>query len=361
MGKDAVHETEAICAVLYGDKYSLFVASLALGKQLTRHSSRKRYLLHDSAAVAYSDCKAALCRYWNLISIDRISSPESCYESSKSLEDVFTKLRMLEVFPDGTELLFLDLDILVESDIDVLFASPSPAGKFHGSMDDIPVDAPRPFPHGTTLETHVFQPYTCINAGVLRLRAGKEVFQRMMDEIEKRRGKNDLYHQSYLPEQYFFVSQDWFKKPWFLIDNKYNQEVDNRLLEAPLALLEESVITHFSCNNLKPWDYMGANACDIFRRWQGKEDAELSSCDFSLWLHQRFVEWGRVVDEVAVELKQYQVVTEAVDTLKARATWWNDRARMDPQYLTKRRKRNKSQQPSGTCTCKIADNVPILV
>lgn len=323
MEEGAVDDGEVICAVLYGGRKSLFVAALALGKQLTLHSSRRRYLLHDDDAVSPGRM-AALQHYWNLRKVERISSPESCKWNGMGLKDVFTKLRVLEVFSEGTEVLFLDLDLLLLGNIDSLFDAPSPAGKFHGYREELPDHVPRPLQHGTKLLAKDFHSYTCVNAGVLRLRAGKEAFQLMMEEIERRRNFPDPSLQSFLPEQYLLVSQDWFKAPWFMIDAIYNQEADTRLENVPLATLEKTVITHFSCNDLKPWDFMGMQGSDlqaVATNW-GSRPRKLPECDFYRWLHRRFIEWEEIVNEVSMELRRFEGISDTIQSLKQDALWW---------------------------------------
>jgi len=319
-GRDGV-----ICSLLFGSNMLFFLCALHLGKQLSTCSSRKRYLLHDEECLhedgAFSQERATLLKkYWRLKKVKKIRSEESVHAHAKdALRDIFTKLRLFEVFPTGTEILFLDLDLLVGTEIEQLFSIQSPAARYHGYSEENET-------HGTILESAQFQESqgrACVNAGVMRLASSKKVLRAMEADIEsmKRRGVTD--HKSYLPEQYFLVSRDWFQKPWFILGKIWNQEVDTRLIMKASAELDESAIIHFSSNGLKPWDYISmSRKATIAYVCQTLRIKPSESADFLNWMCSKFQAWAKVLESVVEEVDS-KLVKDSVDGLKGLTKAWS--------------------------------------
>jgi len=219
-------------SLLYGARQDLFLAALVLGLQLRPVTTRRKVLLlgpplpEDRQKWHREGRIRALEQIgWEIKHVDLISAPQSTRYGL--LHYVMTKLRLFEVFPDGTEVLFLDLDILIQDvgEIDEMFKMASPAAKYHG-------EGPYWGGHweqGQEVPAQIFfRCGTCINAGVMRLRTDYALFDRLMKALPS------FKHGCALPEQYFLCS--WPKDQyhpffyrWWNMKSEWNLEVDHRL------------------------------------------------------------------------------------------------------------------------------------
>eukprot|EP00397_Hematodinium_sp_SG-2012_P009065 GEMP01009139.1.p1 GENE.GEMP01009139.1~~GEMP01009139.1.p1 ORF type:complete len:380 (+),score=80.49 GEMP01009139.1:110-1249(+) len=305
---------EVVVSLLYGRREDLFVAALVLGSQL-RDVRREKVLLlgpplpeeeaEDHPAGRIWALKEA---GWDVRRTELINVPHVTHYSK--LHYVMTKLRVFEVFPEGTELLFLDLDVFIAqpSVFDEMFRMESPAAKYHGYGPEVN--------HDDKVSFFTFWwNHACINAGVMRLRSNPKLFVKMMNCLAHFTGGGAL------PEQYFLVSgssSTWnFFESWTNMKEEWNLEVDHRVnfdgqcFRVYDKLIGEPAIFHFSCTWFKPWYFTGLN------------DEEFDLLSLSFWEAPDFTH--AAVTKFAQNAARYWL--EELEMVKVASTKWGTMAR----------------------------------
>lgn len=198
------------------------------------HSIRATRTRHALVCLHTEDVPEAmlalLSKIWDCRLIEHVQASKSLSwpDQDHRFEHVFTKLRAMGLV-EFEKVLMMDIDLLVMSNIDDLFALQAPAAMKRG-MNDVGW-APK---HGSTLDGRRFfrgpvpkDKYTWgqgtgINAGVMLWRPDQKVLDQMLEHIA------DDYHPSHIrgngPEQ-DYLSRFWADAPWSQIDVTYNYQL----------------------------------------------------------------------------------------------------------------------------------------
>eukprot|EP00397_Hematodinium_sp_SG-2012_P024909 GEMP01025979.1.p1 GENE.GEMP01025979.1~~GEMP01025979.1.p1 ORF type:complete len:344 (+),score=75.75 GEMP01025979.1:110-1141(+) len=264
---------EVVVSLLYGRREDLFVAALVLGSQL-RDVRREKVLLlgpplpeeeaEDHPAGRIWALKEA---GWDVRRTELINVPHVTHYSK--LHYVMTKLRVFEVFPEGTELLFLDLDVFIAqpSVFDEMFRMESPAAKYHGYGPEVNHD-----------DKVSFFTYFLVS------------------------GSSSTWN--------FFESWTNMKEEWNLeVDHRVN--FDGQCFRVYDKLIGEPAIFHFSCTWFKPWYFTGLN------------DEEFDLLSLSFWEAPDFTH--AAVTKFAQNAARYWL--EELEMVKVASTKWGTMAR----------------------------------
>ena len=178
----------AYAASLWGANPGFALGALVLGRALRRSGVTHDLVLLHTADVPKSTC-TLLSRVWRLKLVDYIDANAGLFRMKGGRFDgVFTKLHVLNLV-EYEKVLMLDLDLAILKCPDVLFELQAPAamhrsvgGMAHGARID-----GRNFFAGASVdswsEVEPWSQCSGINAGVMVLEPGAEIYARALQEV----------------------------------------------------------------------------------------------------------------------------------------------------------------------------------
>ena len=241
----------AYVSLLYGNSDVFILYALLLGRSLQHYDMQAARVLmipkHGDSCL-----EQELQGYWQLHHVELIEAEHLDNTPHKRHKYVFTKLCLVTV--PYKQILFLDLDVLVQSNLHVLFDIPAPAAKLHHNFDTR--YTAKYVKHGKPIPPECFDPpwNSCVNAGVMRIDNKSTELERSQELHRLRRLlADDNMPPSMLPDQFFFVRKDVLAG-WSHIDSKFNQECLNVCTE--WGGNDQPALIHYSGKFQQPFDYI---------------------------------------------------------------------------------------------------------
>lgn len=273
----------AYVSLLYGEGdvvrgYAL--GALALGQSLSDSGTR-----HDAVLMHTDDVPSdtiAMLRssgFWKMRRVEYLhgSSMLGNMVSDYGWLGIFTKLRLFSLV-EYSRVIFLDLDVLVLRNMDVLFDLCPPAAMVKGLWR---------FEHGARLDGRTFfpdkgawnEPHGGINAGVMLLEPDVETHLRMQAEVVDKWHPEHIY--SYGPEQEYlsrFFADRWrhispcFNFQLYRLDASRSvqklmtrDDLASAGCRAAMRLVEDISAAQFS-SGPKPWDLVRLSPLEVEAR-----------------------------------------------------------------------------------------------
>jgi len=219
----------AYVITLWGSSADYLIGAMVLGHSLRRTGSKHARICLHTADVPPGYIKM-LSALWECRCVEHVSA---CTDKLSFQDDqphrfdkVFTKLRVMSLI-DFEKVLMMDIDLIVLSSIDELFALNAPAALRRGMNDSRwplktgdPVEG-RPFFGGRDKSNKMWSwgQGTGINAGVMLLQPDLTVLNDMLLEIAE--PNHPAHARGNGPEQ-DFLSRYWADAPWTYIGVEYN-------------------------------------------------------------------------------------------------------------------------------------------
>ena len=230
-----------ICAWVWGTHQESMLQALVLGYSLHRRNSRADLVLCvETATLNDESCTwARLLRcFWHIVPFDHMALPRELQGSEqKRLTGVYSKLMVWKVFAeyprDNGKVVMLDVDMLVRTNIDELFAVATPGAVWRGAADSCLTEG-RPSRGIMGCPEHeIVQGKKSmqggINGGLILLTPSVKEFQLMEEFLWKewRNTANRMAEQEFMS---FWFGREKSPSPWQTVHKKFNFQLHQMFL-----------------------------------------------------------------------------------------------------------------------------------
>ena len=230
-----------ICAWVWGTHQESMLQALVLGYSLHRRNCRADLVLCvENATLNDVHCIwARLLRcFWHIVPFDHMALPRELQGSEQQrLTGVYSKLMVWKVFAeyprDNGKVVMMDVDMLVRTNIDELFAIATPGAVWRGAADSCLTEG-RPSKGIMGAPEHeIVQGKKSmqggINGGLILLTPSIKEFQLMEQFLFKdwRNRKNRMAEQEFLS---FWFGREESPTPWQTVHKKFNFQLHQMFL-----------------------------------------------------------------------------------------------------------------------------------